>query len=167
MDSLFQEWQQRVAALLSAYEHKVAYGNLRCLYSQWQGEGEPVTNLAVVYELPGGSTNQINQSYRHQQCTICYLDGQGGECTTDTPEHALQVLSDAVQAIPQRRQDSLCEQIARWFGEGKTKHEIFQEINQLLRTDFRGGSLTHTELKLGINYVLELARRQPHPDPAP
>jgi len=155
---LFTKWQLRVEEALSDYAHKVTYGNLRCTWSQWQTGGHPVTNLAVVYELPGGSTNQINQSFRHDDGSICYLDGDGVECLTRDLTIPLRLLEQAIAEIPARREQSLQETIRRWFGEGKTKQEIFKEINQLLQTDFKGGSLTHTELKTGINYVLQLAR---------
>lgn len=152
------QWRRRVAELLAGYEHKVSYGNLRANYSEWGADGGALTNLAVVYELPGGSTNQINQTFRQADGVFCYLDADGVECFSGDPEPALQLLEQAIARIPERRRQSLQETIERWFGEGKTKQEIFQEINSLLQTDFKGGSLTHTELKAGINYVLQLAR---------
>jgi len=159
----FQDWQQRVTELLAAYAHKVSHGNLRSHCFHWQGEGQAITNLAVVYELPGGSSSQLNQSFHHREQVIHFLNGQGEECLTSDPAQAAAWLAEAVHHIPTRRAQSLREQIERWFGEGKSCPEIFREINQFLQTDFRGGTLTHAELKAGIRYVLEVARRPPPP----
>ena len=163
-NTVHEQWLSSVEELLGPYRHRVAYGNLRSQTTEWNNEGEQVTNLAVVYELPGGSTNQINISYNHATARFSFLglDADTEHVSAD-PRQALEMLEQAVQEIPQRRLQRLCEDIDRWFGEGKTSHEMFQEINSLMQTDFKGGSLTHQELKAGIAHVLQIGGRSAPP----
>jgi hypothetical protein len=164
-DNLRDRWLHSVEALLEPYRHRVAYGNLRAQTTEWNSGGEKMTNLAVVYELPGGSTNQINVSYNHASCRFSFLGlDADAEQVSEDPEQAMAMLRQAVREIPERRLQRLFEDIDRWFGEGKTSHEMFQEINSLMQTDFKGGSLTLQELKAGIHYVLELGHK--HADAA-
>lgn len=160
-----EEWLRAVEALLRPYRHRVGYGNLRYQATEWNSGGEKTTNLAVVYELPGGSTNQINVSYNHATSRFSFLglDADAEQVSAD-PQQAMTMLEQAIREIPQRRLQRLYEDIERWFGEGKTSHEMFQEINSLLQTDFKGGSLTHQELKAGINHVLKLGGRSTPPE---
>jgi len=157
---MIEQWEQRLQALLADYKHRLAYGNLRAQRFDWLGDGQ-VVNFALVYEVPGGSTSQINVEYHradgafrlmHEDTAEERLSCDGGEI--------LEALAESIKRIPERRLRRLREDIERWFGEGKTSHDIFLEINKLLQTDFKGGSLTHLELKAGIAYVLELGKQQ-------
>lgn len=158
--AMLEEWERRLEALLADYRYRLAYGNLRSQRSEWPG-GERVVNFALVYELPGGSSSQINIEYHAADNTLRLLDvDTAAEHVCRNVPSALGLLRESIDRIPDRRLRRLREDIARWFGEGKSSHEIFLEINKLLQTDFKGGALTHPELKAGIGYVLELGKKQ-------
>lgn len=153
-----QAWEQRLEALLADYKHRVAYGNLRAQRSEWSG-GARVVNYALVYELPGGSTSQINVAYDEDDAAFRFVDADSAEeRSCADPEAVLEMVQRSIRRIPERRLERLRQDIERWFGEGKSSHDMFLEINKLLQTDFKGGSLTHQELKAGINYILQLGK---------
>jgi hypothetical protein len=157
---MLAEWEQRLEALLADFRYRIAYGNLRAQRSEWAG-AEPVVNFALVYELPGGSSSQINIAYHPADNTLRVLSADTGEeQVCRDVDSALSLVRETIERIPERRLRRLRDDIERWFGEGKTSHEIFLEINRLLQTDFKGGTLTHPELKAGIAYVLELGKKQ-------
>jgi len=157
---MLEQWQQRLRALLADYEHRLAYGNLRGQCFDWPDGGQ-VATCALVYELPGGSTSQIHVEYNHAEGAFHFIDVDTAE-EQSVPDggEVLQAVAETIRRIPERRLQRLRQDIERWFGEGKSSHEVFLEINKLLQTDFKGGSLTHPELKAGIAYVLELGRQQ-------
>jgi hypothetical protein len=157
---LLEQWEQRLRALLVDYEHRVLYGNLRAQRTEWPANGG-VVNFALVYELPGGSSSQLNIEYHRADNIFRFVDVESAEerqCPSG--DAALGIVRDTITRIPERRLHRLREDIERWYGEGKSSHEMFLEINKLLQTDFKGGSLTHPELKAGIAYVLELGKQQ-------
>jgi len=157
---MLQQWQQRLERVLADYEYRVAYGNLRAQRSEWTGQA-PVVNFALVYELPGGSTSQINVEYHPRDDCFRLLDADTAqEISCADPDAVLEMVHESIRRIPQRRLHRLREDVDRWFGEGKSSHEMFLEINKLLQTDFKGGSLTHQELKAGINYILQLGKKE-------
>src|SRR4051794_10957066 len=89
-----QDLCSRIQDYIRPFAGRVEYGNLRCRISDWDcGEGEQVTNIALVYETPGGSTDQINISYHHTACHFALIDEHTGEFTTDSIERVL----DAIQ----------------------------------------------------------------------
>jgi hypothetical protein len=158
--AMLEQWEQRLEPLLADYRYRLAYGNLRSQRSEWPGAGR-IVNFALVYELPGGSSSQINIEYHAADDTLCVLDvDTTQEHVCRDVESALRLVHESIDRIPERRLRRLHEDINRWFGEGKSSHEIFLEINRLLQTDFKGGALTHPELKAGIGYVLELGKKQ-------
>jgi len=154
-----QQWEQPLDELLADYQHRIAYGNLRSQRSQWTGSGV-VVNFALVYELPGGSSSQINIEYHAEENHFRFLDvDTAEERVCGDPAEALQMLRESIARIPARRLQRLREDIDRWFGQGKSSRDMFLEINKLLQTDFKGGSLTHQELKAGIGYILALGKQ--------
>jgi len=156
-----EEWEQRFGELLADYRHRIGYGNLRAQRSEWNNSVSPIINFALVYELPGGSSSQINIEYHTADQSFRYLDADTAEeCTSCDPTAVLDMLRDSISRIPARREQRLREDIDRWFGEGKTSHEMFLEINKLLQTDFKGGSLTSQELKGGIRYIMQIGKAQ-------
>ncbi len=156
---MLQQWEQRLEELLANYKYRVAYGNLRAQRSQWTASAE-VVNFALVYELPGGSSSQINVEYHAAEGCFRFIDvDTAEERTCHDPEQVLRMLRDSISRIPERRLQRLRDDIQRWFGEGKSSHDMFLEINKLLQTDFKGGTLTNQELKAGIQYILELGRK--------
>jgi hypothetical protein len=140
-------------------ERRIAYGNLRHEYSEWGEGNDGQTNVALIYETPGGSTTQINVTFDHGTGEFNYLSPEGAQkVTTHDPNQPLQMIVGEVRAIPQRRMQSLQAQIENWCEEGKCQRELFAEMNRLLQSDFLGGSITQRELRLGIKHAIELQR---------
>lgn len=136
-------------------EQRIGYGNLRCECSDWAREEQTITNIAVIYETPGGSTCQVNVEYDHQSAEFSFL-GDELETTvvTDEPQQVLAMVDSHVRAIPRRRVQQLHKQIDSWVAEGKTRSQLFGEFNKLLQAEFLGGRISTNELKQGIQYTL-------------
>lgn len=149
-------WQAAVTDLLKPYLHQVAYGNLRAEHTRWDSPEGSVDNLAIVYEVPGGSTNQLNISYAAAAGTFAYLDPDTAEeCHTSALAEILAMVEHAVAAIPHLRRAQLYAMIDRWIAAGMGRSAVLQELNRLLQaTDLPGGTLTPDELKLGIAYLM-------------
>jgi hypothetical protein len=155
----WENWQSALQEVLERYQHKVSYGNLRAEKTEWTDAGCRVSNLAIVYEVPGGSTNQINVCFGHDDGNFSYVNPVNhDEVSTRDGNEVLAMVESLIHQIPDARQQRLREDIERWFGEGRSHHEMFNEINKLLQLDFKGGSITHQELKYGINYIIELGK---------
>ena len=152
-----EEFRRRLMTLLSPYRGKGSYGNLRYEEKEWEDSNCKVASFAIVYETPGGSTNQI---------TVLYSDADGftlidGDPPTELQlgsiEEVLKAFEDTVRQIPHRRVERLKATVERWMADGKSLHELLQEINKLVRSEFKGGSITHQELKMAIQYCLQLS----------
>ena len=157
MPEKIQQWKQQIEEHLAPFAHKIPYGNLRFAFTDALLGEAPATNLAMVYEVPGGSTNQINVIARHDAEEFHYLSPDDHEeRITYDPEEVTGMLEQVARSVPELRRERLREEIQRWFGEGRSRQEMFVEINKLLQMDFKGGSITHHELKESINYILEL-----------
>ena len=89
-----------------------------------------------------------------------YLDlDSAEERTTTSMEEVCQFISEAVSRIPDIRRRRLEEDIRRWAAEGMTQKELFQHITKLLQIeDLKGGTVTLSEMKAGIKYILEIVR---------
>jgi len=159
LDDKAQTWRRHLEEALAPFLNRIPYGNLRLAFSEWDVNGVSSLNLAMVYEVPGGSTNQINVILGRDTGVFSYISPEdGAEHTTEDMEPVIAMLAGIARRVPQERRRRLREDVERWFGEGRTHHEMFLEINKLLQMDFKGGSITHHELKEGINYILELGR---------
>jgi len=136
-------------------EWRIGYGNLRCECSDWAREEQTVTNIAVIYETPGGSTCQVNVEYDHESAEFSFLgDELDRTVVTDEPQRVLAMVESHVRAIPRRRLQQLHKQIDSWVAEGKTRRQLFGEFNKLLQAEFLGGRISTNELKEGIQYAL-------------
>jgi hypothetical protein len=156
-----EEFRQRLDELVDSVNHprerRIAYGNLRHEYSEWGSGTDKSTNIAVIYETPGGSTVQINVTFENGQFT--YLSPTGGEkVATSDANTALQMIAREVREIPERRLSRLKQQVEAWCAQGLCQRDMFAEMNKLLQSDFLGGSITQRELKLGIKHAIELRR---------
>ncbi|HEX2951582.1 MAG TPA: hypothetical protein VHV83_18750 [Armatimonadota bacterium] len=141
---------------MAPHEHQVPYGNLRSEFSEWDEESGKVSNLAIVYEVPGGSTNQINVTYLHSSNTFLYLglDAQEERNTSDLND-VLRMVEAAIERIPAIRKESLLKDIDRWAGQGMGQRDLFQKMNKLLQIeDLVGGTITMHEMKFGIAHIL-------------
>jgi hypothetical protein len=149
-------WIDAIHAALAAHLHQVPYGNLRTESTQWTDDGRETVNLAIVYEVPGGSTNQLNVTHTAPDDTYAYiaLDNHDERVTQDLNE-VLAMLQEAVSRIPDIRRTRLCEAIDRWAAEGMGQRQLFQQMTTLLQMDdLRGGAITMPEMKEGIAHIL-------------
>ncbi len=155
MATLAEEVQKRMIATLAPYMGKVSFGNLRFQVSEWAEGEDKYVNIAVVYETPGSSTNQLNITVDERRKILTFIDGETERQTSDINE-AIQFLEEAVRSIPERRLERLRERVRRWMGQGRSRAEVLAELNRLLRADLIGGTITHHELKATIQYCLQL-----------
>ncbi len=161
------QWDEFLKAIkekLSPFQGMVTYGNLRWGAHLW-GEGEDSTYVfSLVYETPGGSTNQLSVYYRPVLDRFEALGQQPEEdLRTSSLEEVIQWLEEKVMRIPKIRLAKLKSNIDQWFASGRTRMEMLQEMNKLLQVDFKGGSITHTELREGIQYILSLLEKNRKP----
>ena len=136
-------------------EQRIGYGNLRYECSYWSRSSEAITNIAVIYETPGGSTAQLNVTYDYDAGEFAYLDPEHGKKkVTDDPSQVYTVIEDYINQISARRLTQLHHQIDTWVQEGKSRSQLFGELNKLLQAEFLGGRINTTELKQGIQYAI-------------
>ncbi len=148
-------------AILQSYQHpqerRIGYGNLRHEYSEWKDSHGLTTNVAVIYETPGGSTTQINITYDHVVGLFSFLDHDlNDRVTTADPRDVLHAIQREVTVIPQKRVGALHKQIDIWMQEGKSRSELLAELNKLLQNEFMGGRLTNVELRDAVQHVVKL-----------
>ncbi len=145
-------WVATITDDLASYLHDLGYGNLRFAHSTWEDGAERVANLAMVYEIPGGSTNQINVMFHEHSGIFAYL-------TLDTHEERQTASLDDVQAmvresvarIPALRLQRLDEEIDRKAADGISLKALLDWLNGLLKfEDVYGGKITLTEMQHGI-----------------
>jgi len=160
----WEEFLKTVEEKLSPFQGMVTYGNLRWESHKW-GEGEDSTYIfSLVYETPGGSTNQLSIYYRPALDNFEALGQQEEEdLRTNSLEEVINWLEDKVRRIPHIRLEKLKSNIDQWFASGRSRMEMLQEMNKLLQTDFKGGSITHTELKEGVQYIISLLDKNKKP----
>lgn len=150
-----EEVQRKLVAMVSPYMGKVSYGNLRFQISNWSEKDRHYVNIALVYETPGSSTNQLNILVDEAEGVITFIDGEEERRTRDIRE-VITFVEAAIKSIPERRMERLKERIRRWATQGRSKAEVLAELNRLLRADLLGGTITHHELKASIQYCLRL-----------
>ena len=155
LDRLKDELKRLIASYTSVEEQRIGFGNLRSECSEWHRSEEKITNVAIIYETPGGSTCQLNIDYDHQSGEFSFLSPKLEETiVTFEPGDVVGMLNRHVRTIPERRLTYLHQQIDRWVGEGKTRSQLFAELNKLLQAEFLGGRISTTELRKGIEYAL-------------
>jgi len=148
--------QELVGACTTSDERRIAYGNLRCECSDWKHGQERITNIAIIYETPGGSTCQVNVEYNYGTGKFSFLEEELEETViTQDPHTAWEMIRNHVRAIPEKRFQQLQVQIDSWIAEGKSRSQLFGEMNKLLQAEFLGGRISTTELKQGIRYALD------------
>ncbi len=141
-------------------ERRIRYGNLRSEISPSSGNGD-VTNAAVVYETPGGSTTQINITFDEGRCIFSYLGEDLAETVTcSDPDEVIEMVRRHAHGIPAKRMRALTGTIDLWLSEGKTRREMFVEMNKLLQNEFLGGRITNDELKAGIRHIVQQYQAQ-------
>ncbi|MFA0746185.1 MAG: hypothetical protein EORIYHIE_000054 [Candidatus Fervidibacter sp.] len=153
--TLAEEVQKQLVATLAPYMGKVSFGNLRFQTSEWTEGDRHYVNIAIVYETPGSSTNQLNITIDESEGILTFVDGEAERRTGDVNE-AIRFVEEAVRSIPERRLERLRETVRRWASQGRSRAEVLAELNRLLRADLIGGTITHHELKATIQYCLQL-----------
>lgn len=158
-EQALETFQRELEELVNSYrtpaERRIGYGNLRFEISPGSGNGE-LTNAAVVYETPGGSTTQINITYDNERGVFSYLgDDLDETVTTTNPHEVIEMVRRHAMTIPEKRLTALYNTIDIWLSEGKTRREMFGELNKLLQNEFLGGRLTNDELKAGIQHIVK------------
>lgn len=153
---------EAINEIINRHRHQVSYGNIRAELSHWDTDGGS-DNLAIVYEVPGGSTNQINITYHSQVQKYCYIGNDTtNECTTSSIDEVTSMVRQLVEDIPAIRHRRLLEDIDRWAQQGLQQRDLFQQITKLLQIeDLRGGTITMPEMKAGIAYILQHYRTAP------
>ncbi|MBI3920337.1 MAG: hypothetical protein HY318_02875 [Armatimonadetes bacterium] len=144
---------------LEPMEGNIEYGNLRKQVSDWEDEKGKITNLAVIYETPGGSTNQINVSIHHAPPSFWLLnEAASTEEEIQDPSEVLDRLEKQANAIPEKRRTRLRSDIETWCSNGRTQAEIFTALKDLLHTEFRGARITQEELNEATRFTIEMMR---------
>lgn len=144
---------------LEPIEGKIEYGNLRKQVSDWEDEKGKITNLAVIYETPGGSTNQINVSIHHAPASFWLLnEAASTEEEFQDPSEVLDRLEKQTLAIPEKRRTRLRSDIEDWCSNGRTQAEIFTTLKNLLHAEFRGAQITQEELNEATRFTIEMMR---------
>ena len=149
-------WVNSILQEIAVHLHQIPYGNLRSELTTWHETSEMVENLAIVYEVPGGSTNQINVTHFDKTGEYIFLAlDTHVECCTSSLEEASKMVRELVARIPAIRKERLLEDIDRWAEQGMGQRELFQKMNALLQVeDLRGGTITMAEMKHGIAHIL-------------
>lgn len=153
-------FKERLDKTVKAYQHpeerRIGYGNLRHEYNEWSRGETRETNVAVIYETPGGSTTQINVTYVSEAGEFVFLDDDlETQISTKDPEEALAFIEKHLKVIPEKRCSQLEMSIDSWMFQGKGKSEICSELNKLLQTEFLGGRINNKELKHGIQHLVK------------
>lgn len=156
-DQSFQALFDRLCEEARPFFGKVEYGNLRHQISLWEdANGVRVTNLAVVYETPGGSTDQINCSFNHATRLFSVIDE--AEHTTDSIDEVLARMLPRIHSIPEKRREALFAEIRRQADGGIARAGLFGQITRLMQSDFKGGTITLQELQEAMRYAMEYTR---------
>ena len=154
-----REWLDRhIASVQHPQERRIGYGNVRHEYSEWGAGDEHITNIAIIYEIPGGSTCQLNIDFNHASSRFSYLDPE--TCTrvdTDDLQVIMRLIETELTAIPIRRETSLFTEVEGWTRGGMRRSDIFAELNKLLQGEFLGGRINNRELKAAVQHVVRQA----------
>ena len=157
--AVYDEFMAGLRELIAPYAGKVEYGNLRSQASDWDtGEGPRITNVAIVYETPGGSTDQINVSFDHGVSRFSVLDDEGAEYETAEPAEVLTCIRPRVLGIPEKRLGHLRDEIKRQMDSGIPPAGVVGHLNRLMNSELRGGTITHLEMRDAMTFAVQYAR---------
>jgi hypothetical protein len=145
----------RLQDLLSRYAGRVEYGNLRSHVSECDFHGTPITNVALVYEPPGGSTDQINIEYHPAREEYVLIDAHEGEIRVKTVDEVLALVAPRIAGIPEKRLDTLKAEIRRQVDAGSNHHGLVGHLNRMMQSGLIGGTITHLEMRDAISYAVQ------------
>ncbi len=158
-----EEFLRELGLIIAEYQHSgrnydagrdrsIGYGNVR--YRKWENGGR--VNVGIIYETPGGSTNQINVEYQPETGQYSMPNPEADGDTASTDEAAvLALIRTHIDQIPEKRRERLCAFIDSYVEEGRPRSWIFGRLNELLYQDLKGGRVTHGELADACRYVVE------------
>lgn len=155
------EHLQRLCAsineIMLPFAGRVEYGNLRMRISEWDcGKRGRITNIALVYETPGGSTDQINVEYFHTSGEFSVIvEAQDGECSTYEVEYVLSCIRERIASIPRKRLDTLKSEIQRQLESGSNTTGLVGHLNRMMNSDFKGGAITHHEMRDAMTFAVQ------------
>jgi hypothetical protein len=157
--ALYDSFMAGLRDLIGPHAGKIEYGNLRSHASDWDtGEGPRITNVAIVYETPGGSTDQINVSFDHGRACFSVLQDDGAEYETAAPEEVLACIQPRILGIPQKRIAHLTDEIKRQMDSGTAPAGVVGHLNRLMNSELRGGTITHLEMRDAMTFAVQYAR---------
>jgi hypothetical protein len=158
-EAVYDSLMAGLRELIAPYAGKIEYGNLRAHSSDWDtSDGVCITNVAIVYETPGGSTDQINVSLNRQSGRFAVLDDAGEEHETHSPGEVLACIRPRILGIPDKRRGHLREEIKRQMDSGLPPAGVVGHLNRLMNSELRGGTITHLELRDAMTFAIQYAR---------
>ena len=143
----------RIQECIGRYAGRVEYGNLRSRVSNSDCDAGCTTNVALVYETPGGSTDQINITYCHRTGSFTVVE-EHGEVTSTSVEDVVRSIEPRISGIPQKRLEHLYGEIRRQVDDGSSTAGLFGHLNQMMNSGLRGGTITHLEFKEAMTYAV-------------
>lgn len=161
---VIDEFLAALGRLIAGYQHRessadaetgrdVAYGNLRF---QFYTDDPNRIDTGIIYETPGGSTNQISVEYRtNDRVYVLPHAHEDGDFASDDLDAVLATVRAHIEQIPMKRMEKLRSYVDSWIEEGRGRLEIFERLNQLLYQDLKGGRITQCELADACRYVVE------------
>ncbi|MBD3177106.1 MAG: hypothetical protein GF320_18170 [Armatimonadia bacterium] len=151
LQHLMAQYQQDERVIDPGRDKSVAYGNVR--YQVWE-DGSHI-NIGIIYETPGGSTNQINIEYNPEtrEFSMPHATDPGDYVGTEFDE-VLEMVHAHIQQIPEKRMERLQDYINAWHSDGVSRPDIFERLNQLIFQDLKGGRITHEELHEACRYAV-------------
>src|SRR5262249_38208552 len=118
----YRHFEARLRELLQPYARRIEYGNLRSQPSEWESpDAHKITNFAIVYETPGGSTDQINIAFDHQTGQFTLLDESLGEVETESVDIVIENIRPRVAGIPDKRREFLRDEVRRQIDAGMSR----------------------------------------------
>lgn len=153
-DERWEELRRLLDEVLADFAGRIEYGDLRIeVYEEPDGSSGGA-RLAMAYEIPGGSTNQISVSY--EDGLFHMLDHQAeDELELSDPAEVVKHVREHVEGIPAHRRMRMRQDIDQWLAQGSGRSEVLEELNRILRlgNEFRGGTLTVEELTDACRYL--------------
>lgn len=146
----------RIHECMQPYAGRVEYGNLRSHISEFDcGDGDQVTNIALVYETPGGSTDQINVSYHHASGVVKLIDAHEGEQDTTDFGLVVECVHGRITSIPRKRVETLYGEIRRQIDAGSNTAGLVGHLNRMMNSGFKGGTITHHEMRDAMTFAVQ------------
>ena len=147
---------RRIRECIHPYAGRVEYGNLRSHISRFDcSQRGSVTNIALVYETPGGSTDQINVEHHPSEGVFVLIDAHEGEIRVHSVEEVLALVAPRIAGIPEKRLDTLKAEIRRQVDAGSNHSGLVGHLNRMMQSGLIGGTLTHLEMRDAISYAVQ------------